>query len=103
MGFHVIVGLAMAVVYAFSLEPLLPGRPWLKGAAYALGVWVFNAAVVLPVTGEGFAGSAHLTLAGMVWFAAAHTIFFMSLAILYSLFAFPRFVGSGTHAGIGDA
>jgi hypothetical protein len=33
---------------------------------------------------EGFAGSRHLTLAGMVWFAAAHTLFFVVLAVLYA-------------------
>ena len=31
-----------------------------------------------------FAGSRHLTLAGMVWFAAAHTLFFVVLAVLYA-------------------
>jgi len=29
-----------------------------KGSAYALVVWLLNAAVVLPATGDGFAGSA---------------------------------------------
>jgi hypothetical protein len=42
-----------------------------------------NAFVVLPATGEGFAGSAHLTLAGIMWFAVAHTLFFMVLATAY--------------------
>jgi len=84
IGFHVAVGLAMALFYAFVLEPLLTGRPWLKGATYALAVWFLNAVVVLPATGEGFAGSAHLTLAGMVWFAGAHILFFVPLAILFA-------------------
>jgi hypothetical protein len=83
-GFHVVVGLAMALFYAFSLEPLLRGPSWLRGLLYALAVWLANAAIVLPETGEGFAGSRHLTLAGMVWFAAAHTLFFVVQAILYS-------------------
>jgi hypothetical protein len=46
-------------------------------------VWLLNAAVVLPLTGEGLAGSVHLSLAGMTWFAAAHTVFFVLLAVLY--------------------
>jgi hypothetical protein len=83
-GFHVAVGLAMAVFYAFALEPFLRGPSWLRGLLYALVVWLANAAIVLPATGEGFAGSRHLTLAGMVWFATAHTLFFVVQAMLYS-------------------
>jgi len=37
----------------------------------------------LPLTGEGFAGSAHLTFAGMAWFAAAQTLFFVAVALIY--------------------
>ena len=83
-GFHIVVGLAMALFYALVLEPVLRGPSWLRGLIYALAVWLANAAVVLPATSEGFAGSRHLTLAGMVWFAAAHTLFFVVLAVLYA-------------------
>jgi hypothetical protein len=83
-GFHLAVGLLMALVYAYILEPRMRGGPWRKGLVYAAVVWLLNAAVVLPLTGEGFAGSAHLTMAGMVWFAAAHTLFFVLLAVLYA-------------------
>ena len=83
-GFHIVVGLAMALLYALVLEPVLRGPSWLRGLIYAVAVWLANAAVVLPATGEGFAGSRHLTLAGMVWFAAAHTLFFVVLAVLYA-------------------
>jgi len=78
--FHLVVGIGMAVCYAVIIEPMLPNGPWLKGATYALAVWLLNAAVVLPLTGEGFAGAAHLSLAGIIWFAAAHTLFFLLLA-----------------------
>jgi hypothetical protein len=83
-GFHVVVGLLMAQVYAVVLEPRLPGPSWQRGLLYAAAVWLANAAVVLPATGEGFAGSRHLGPAGMVWFAAAHTLFFVVLAVLYA-------------------
>jgi hypothetical protein len=84
-GFHIVVGLLMAQVYAVVLEPRLPGPSWERGGLlYAAAVWLANAAVVLPATGEGFAGSRHLGLAGMVWFAAAHTLFFVFLAVLYA-------------------
>ena len=84
VGFHVMVGLAMAQFYAFALEPISFGSSWLRGLLYALAAWLANALIVLPATGEGFAGYRHLTLAGMVWFAAAHTLFFVLLAVLYA-------------------
>lgn len=84
MAFHLLVGLAMAVFYALLLENRLPGRAYVKGLIYAVAVWLLNAAIVLPLTGEGFAGSLHLTLPGMLWFAAAHSLFFVMLAVLYA-------------------
>jgi len=84
VGFHLAVGMAMAVLYAFVVEPVLRGPAIVKGLIYAAAVWLLNAAVVLPLTGEGFAGSAHLSVAGMTWFAAAHTAFFLALAVLFA-------------------
>lgn len=84
--FHGAVGLAMALVYAFVLEPVLPGRPLTKGLLYAAAVWLLNSFAVLPLIGEGVAGSRHLTFAGAVWFAAAHTAFFVCLTLLYARF-----------------
>jgi hypothetical protein len=83
-AFHFSIGLAMALFYAFVLEPLLPGPGWLRGFLYALAVWLVNALIVLPAIGAGFAGARRLTPAGMAWFAAAHTLFFVSQAILYT-------------------
>jgi hypothetical protein len=85
-GFHIVVGLAMAQVYAFALEPSLPGPSWLRGLIYAVAVWVANAVIVLPAINEGFAGSRHLSLLGIMWFAAAHTLFFVLMAVLYQRF-----------------
>ena len=90
-AFHFLVGLAMAVFYAYALEPRLPGPPWWRGFLYALAVWIVNAAVVLPALGEGFAGSRYLSFAGLVWFAAAHTLFFVIMAVLYArMMSSPR-------------
>jgi hypothetical protein len=82
--FHFVVGLLMAVMYALIVEPIVPGPAWLRGLTYAILVWLANACFVLPETGEGFAGSRHLTLTGMLWFAAAHTLFFVVQATAYS-------------------
>lgn len=83
LGFHVLIGLFMAVIYAVILEPLLNGSAVKKGLLYALLVWLMNACVILPYIGEGFAGSHQLTLAGMLYFAVAHTIFFVFLSVIY--------------------
>lgn len=86
LGFHVVVGLTMALLYGIALEPLLPGKPWWKGLLYAAAVWVSNAFVILPWLGEGIAGSRNLGLPGMAYFAAAHTVFFVLLAVLFARF-----------------
>jgi len=91
LGFHVVVGLAMAVFYGVLLEPLLPGRPWWKGLLYAVAVWLANAFIVLPLLGEGIAGGRNLGTPGMIYFAAAHTVFFMLLAVLFAVFNRPRY------------
>ncbi len=85
-GFHVAVGLLMALCYAYALEPVLPGKPLTKGLIYAALVWLVNAVVVLPCIGEGIAGSLGLGLSGMIGFAVIHTVFFVLLALLYARF-----------------
>jgi hypothetical protein len=90
IAFHIFVGLMMSIFYAFVLEPLLPWGATAKGLAYATGLWLINAAIVLPVTGEGFAGIANLSVAGIVWFAAAHALFCMILAYGFEFLERPR-------------
>jgi hypothetical protein len=85
IGFHLFVGLMMSIFYAFVLEPMMPWGATVKGLAYAVGLWLINAIIILPVTGEGFAGIANLSVAGILWFAAAHTLFYMMLAYGFEL------------------
>jgi hypothetical protein len=87
IAFHIAVGLAMAVLYGLVLAPRWRGKPWALGLLYAVAVWVMNAFLVLPAIGEGAAGSASLGMAGIAWFAVAHTVFFVSLAQLYAWMA----------------
>jgi hypothetical protein len=82
-GFHVSTGLFMAIFYAYILDQRLYGRPLVKGLLYGTAVWLFNAFVVLPLTGQGIAGSAHLNAIGMISFAIAHMVFFEVLSVLY--------------------
>ena len=85
-GFHILVGLLMAIFYATAVEPVLTGPSWWKGLLYAAGVWLLNAFAVLPLIGEGVAGFHHLSVAGMAAYAAIHTAFFVLMAILYRFF-----------------
>lgn len=85
-GFHILVGLLMAIFYAAAVEPVLSGPSWWKGLLYAIAAWLLNAFVVLPLIGEGIAGFHHLSLAGMAAYAAIHTVFFVLMAVLFSSF-----------------
>lgn len=33
--FHLVVGMLMALAYAYAIEPVLKGGPWAKGLLYA--------------------------------------------------------------------
>ena len=81
--FHIITGLAMAVAYVLIIEPRLPGRPYFKGLVYGTVIWCFNAFLVLPLIGEGIAGSRNVNTVGLIVFALAHMTFFLALSMLY--------------------
>jgi len=74
LGFHVVVGLAMALLYGLALEAWLTGPPWRKGLVYAAAVWLANAFIVLPLLGEGVASSRSLNLAGMAYYAPCRVL-----------------------------
>lgn len=86
IGFHFVVGIGMALFYTLILEPLLRNRftPMQSGLLYALLVWLANAFVILPGLSMGIAGSAVIPVSGMLYFAFAHTAFFVILAMVYA-------------------
>ncbi|MGG2041430.1 hypothetical protein [Burkholderia gladioli] len=94
--FHVAVGIAMVIVYGLLLgswrAPAL-----LKGVLAAAIVWLLNAGMVLPMLGEGFAGSRVLTASGVAAFAVAHTLFFVVGAVLHE--RWKRRTGEIEHRG----
>ena len=81
--FHIATGFAMAVAYVLIIEPKLPGRPFSKGLVYGTVIWCFNAFLVLPLIGEGIAGSRNVNAVGQIVFAVAHMTFFLALSMLY--------------------
>ena len=82
-SFKVCVAFGMAIFYAFVIHPKVKGSALRKGLLYAFFIWLINAFVVLPLLGEGIAGARVLTMFGMLWFAAAHTTFFLILATVH--------------------
>jgi hypothetical protein len=93
MGFHIVIGMLMAWAYGYG-ERLVDWKPWVKGFVYALVVYVANALVVFPLLGEGIAGSRILSGIGQTYFAFAHTIFFLILALCYDLCRHRRCLAS---------
>jgi hypothetical protein len=73
----------MAVAYVLIIEPKLPGRPFFKGLVYGTVIWCFYAFLVLPLIGEGVAGSRNVNTVGQIVFAVAHMTFFLILTMLY--------------------
>lgn len=53
---HLTIGMALAFIYAFVAEPLLPGRDWVRGILFALIPWVLSLVVFLPLLGGGLLG-----------------------------------------------
>ena len=95
--FHAVVGLVMAVVYVALLEPRSPDPAWVTGLLYALLAWLLNAFVLLPAIGEGVAGVRQSTPAGIAYYAMAHTVFFVLMAVLYARLRLrPRSAGQLT-------
>ncbi|MFC4526712.1 hypothetical protein ISN76_04875 [Dyella halodurans] len=94
MGFHIFIGMLMAWAYAYG-ERLVPWKPWTKGFAYAVAVYAANALVVFPLLGEGIAGGRILSGIGQIYFAFAHTSFFVILALCYD--PWQRLAGRGEH------
>lgn len=51
LAMHLMIGLVLALGYAFLFAHWLPGRPWLRGALYGLVPWAMMMVVVLPMLG----------------------------------------------------
>ena len=84
LGFHYATGLAMAFIYIYVLEPILPGGGFLKGSLFSLLPWALNSLGVLPLLGQGVLGRNKLTVGGMVYFFAANWLFGALLGVFYA-------------------
>ncbi|MGH6690318.1 MAG: DUF6789 family protein [Gammaproteobacteria bacterium] len=59
MIMHFINGtIIFPLIYVYLLYSVLPGAPWLRGAAWGVILWAIAQAVVMPMMGMGFFSSA---------------------------------------------
>src|SRR5205823_3461724 len=56
IGVHFAVGLVLALVYAYIVEPRMWGPGWIRGSLFAIVPWVFSVVVFFPLVGGGFLG-----------------------------------------------
>jgi hypothetical protein len=57
IGLNLVMGLALALVYARIAEPMLSGAPWRKGILFAMIPFVLSVIAFLPMMGGGLLGS----------------------------------------------
>ncbi|GAC1693074.1 MAG: hypothetical protein NVS9B5_35510 [Terriglobales bacterium] len=84
MGFHYATGLAMAYLYIYVFEPILPGGGLVKGSIFSLLPWSLNSFAVLPLLGQGILGIHKLTVSGIIYFFFANWVFGALLGTLYA-------------------
>ncbi|MGH2721851.1 MAG: DUF6789 family protein [Actinomycetota bacterium] len=53
VGFHFVVGIAWALLYAAGAEPRLRGPAWRRGVTFSLAPWLLSVLVFFPAVGGG--------------------------------------------------
>lgn len=56
LAVNLAIGLILAVIYAYVVEPVLSGPGWKRGLLFALVPWLLSILIFLPLTGAGFLG-----------------------------------------------
>lgn len=79
--FHCAVGLIMGLLLVKLAAGHLKKHPWSTALTAALIVWLINATIILPLLGEGLAGTQTIGSVGIAYFAIAHTTFFVILSL----------------------
>ncbi len=58
IGAHFVMGLLLALIYAYFAEPRLMGAGWVRGVLFSVVPWLFSVAIFFPLVGAGFLGMA---------------------------------------------
>jgi len=78
---HVVIGLALALVYAGWFATRLPGGPALRGAIYGFGVFLVAQVMVTPMMGGGVVSGGNLSMiAGSL---AGHLVYGVLVGLIY--------------------
>src|SRR5712664_3995029 len=78
---HVVIGLALALVYAGWFAARLPGGPALRGGIYGFGVFLVAQVVVTPMMGGGlFSGGNISIVAGSM---LGHLVYGVMVGLIY--------------------
>lgn len=84
MLLHLAIGIGLAFVYAWFVEPRLTGSGWKRGMLFALIPWVLSLLVFFPIAGAGLLGlrldAGPLPLLGNL---VLHLFYGASLGLIY--------------------
>ena len=83
LAFHYTTGFVMVLLYAYLIEPILPGNGLTKGTLFSLLPWLINGLIVLPLLGQGPLGVRRLPASGIAYFFLANWSFGAVLGVLY--------------------
>lgn len=80
----------MLLTYFLLLAPRMTGSRWINATVFAVFVWLLNAALVLPLLGQGFAGLKKISAIGVAYFFLANWAFVLVAEYASCLFVTQR-------------
>jgi hypothetical protein len=87
IAIHLAIGMGFALIYAYFVEPRIPGPDVGRGLAFAFFPWVLSLIVFLPLVGAGFLGfglgAGFLPILGNL---ILHIVYGVTLGLLYGSF-----------------
>ena len=87
IAIHLVIGLGLALIYAYFVEPRIPGTDLGRGLAFAFFPWVLSLIVFLPLVGAGFLGfglgAGFLPIVGNL---ILHVVYGAALGLIYGSF-----------------
>ena len=87
IAIHLAIGLGFALIYAYFVEPRIPGTDLGRGLAFAFFPWVLSLVAFLPLVGAGFFGlgldAGFLPILGNL---VLHIVYGAALGLVYGSF-----------------
>jgi len=79
---HFVIGIVLALVYALLFVNRLPGRGFVRGAAYGVVPWLVAQLLVMPTMGAGFFSGSFIIAAGSLM---GHLVYGAVLGAIYGV------------------